>query len=393
MAVIASNELEHSIIPSLLDSVDDPLARVVAGFIWVRYWNFKTNWVDSVLERGWAPEYRAKFLTLLPFNEEAWERVDTHLGKTHEALYWRNVRVNPYEPDHDSTIAIERLIEYRRAGAAVICAACTVDDKNRFDESLATRALLAVLKPDSGFDELDNYQTVELIKRLQESPAADQDALFRIEWNFLPWLDRFSSGSPVTLEKRLASDPTFFAEVIGLVFRSTNDDETDNEEPSEQKQHLAQNAYKLLTEWRRCPGAQDKGSFDVEAFNEWINDARRITEESGHREIAQSQIGHVLAYAPPDPGGLWIHEAVATTLNYRDTSTMRSGFTTELFNQRGVYGFTKGREERQLASHNREKAEALDSRGYTRFATAMHEFAEKYDRKAEREESRNLFED
>jgi hypothetical protein len=240
---------------------------------------------------------------------------------------------------------------------------------------------------------LDKFQTVELIKHLQESETTDKDALFRIEWNFLPWLDRFSSGSPVTLEKRLASDPAFFAEAIGLVFRSKNTSAEDCDEPDEQKKYLAKNAYKLLTEWKRCPGIHDDGTFSEEAFNAWLNEARRLTEESGHADVAQIQIGHVLTSAPPDPDGLWIHNAVAAALNFRDTGEMRSGFTTQLFNDRGVHGFTHGQEELKLARDNREKAESLDSRGYTRFATAMREFAAEYERQAEREAKRDPYEE
>ena len=105
------------------------------------------------------------------------------------------------------------------------------------------------------------------------------------------------------------------------------------------------------------------------------------------------QIGPVLTWAPQDPDGMWIHNAVAAALNFRDTGDMRSGFTTQLFNDRGVHGFTHGQEERELARQNREKAEALDLKGYTRFATAMREFAEQYERQAEREAKRNPFED
>ncbi|MEA2083695.1 MAG: hypothetical protein U9O82_05525 [Thermodesulfobacteriota bacterium] len=77
----------------------------------------------------------------------------------------------------------------------------------------------------------------------------------------------------------------------------------------------------------------------------------------------------------------------------KDAKTMRSEFTMELFNQRGVYEFTAGREERELARINREKAEALEAKGYSRFATAMREFAEGYERNAEREASRDPYED
>ncbi|MXX05383.1 MAG: hypothetical protein F4Z71_01315 [Gammaproteobacteria bacterium] len=393
LGVIATDEHENAMLPSSLDSEDETTKRVVSGFVWARFRYLETDWIDAVLERDWTFRSMGKFLTLLPFTEEIWDRVSSYLGKNHEALYWGNTRVNPYDPIRDMTVAIEKLLEHGRAGAAVTCAARTTGEKFCFDESLATRALIAVIDNDSGIHEMDPDATIRLITRLQESETIDQDALFRVEWNFLPWLDRFSTGSPVTLEKRLASDPAFFAEAVSLVFRSNNSNVEKEEEPDEQKRQLARNAYRLLTEWTRCPGIQDDGTLNVEAFNEWVNEARQITEETGHAEVAQTQIGHVLTFAPADPNGLWIHEAVAAKLNLRSTGEMRSGFTSGLFNQRGVHGFTQGQEERELASENREKADALDSKGFSRFATAMREFAEQYDRQAEHEERRDPFGD
>ena len=393
LEVIASDELEDTILPSLLDSEDAALVRFFAQFIWSRFWKRKTDWVDAVLARDWTPEHRTKFLVALPFHEEIWERVSSNLHGKHEYLYWRKTRVNPYGPALDLTIAIEKLLKYERAGAAAMCAARMARDQPRFDESLATRALLAVLENGPGNDELDGYQTVELIKRLQESETTNQDALFRIEWAFLDWVDRFSSGSPITLEKRLASDPDFFAEVINLVFRSDNASKEGNEEISDQRRGLWTNAYKLLTESERCPGTQNDGSFNTKAFNEWISEVRRITEESGHAKVAQNQIGQILSYAPPDPDGLWIHEAIAETLNLQDTEGMRSGFAIGLRNQRGAYELTHGQEERRLAGQNREKAEALDSKGYFQFAKTMREVAGYYNREAERYENFDPFGD
>ncbi|TOM86241.1 hypothetical protein CGH68_20080, partial [Vibrio parahaemolyticus] len=300
--------------------------------------------------------------------------------------------VNPYGPARDLTVAIENLLKYGRGGSAVTCVSRMADRSSQFNESLAIQALLDVIEKGSGISELNAHQTVELITHLQKSKTADQDALFKIEWNFLPWLDRFSSGSPVTLEKRLASEPGFFAEVVGLVYRSKKSHQEDNEQFDEHKKSLAKNAYKLLTEWKRCPGTQEDGTFITESFNTWFSEVRKLTEESGHAEVALIQVGHVLTCAPPDPDGLWIHKAVATVLNYRDTGDMRSGFTNQLFNDRGVYGFTHGQEERNLARGYRDKAEALDANGYTRFAAEMREFAERYERQAEQDEKRNPYE-
>ena len=106
---------------------------------------------------------------------------------------------------------------------------------------------------------------------------------------------------------------------------------------------------------------------------------------TGHWNVAQIQIGHVLTHACEVPNGLWVHEAVAKVLNRRDTDKMRSGFTSELFNQRGVYLYTAGRGEQKIAQRNREKADALDAKGFSRFATAMRQLAEVYERQAIRE--------
>ncbi|WNV06321.1 hypothetical protein RP726_07920 [Candidatus Methylospira mobilis] len=56
-----------------------------------------------------------------------------------------------------------------------------------------------------------------------------------------------------------------------------------------------------------------------------------------------AKIGAVLANAPTDPDGLWIHRSVAAALDAREATELRSGFKTGLFNQRGVHGFSAGK--------------------------------------------------
>ena len=390
LGVIASDELEAEILPTLLDRTEETEKQVAAGFVWVRYRAFEWTWVDGVLQREWTTAQQAKFLEFLPFEEEVWRRVADQLGEQDEGRYWRNVVVNPYGADRDLTTAIEKLLVYHRAIQAVRCVSRTVNDDDHFDESLATCALLALLEEPSDIKHLDSHETVEVITRLQKSSTADRDALFKIEWNFLSWLDQFSSGSPITLEQRLASDPAFFAEVVRLVYRSTKDDQ-DDAQPDEHREHIAQNAYGLLTDWCWCPGKLPDGSFDVDAFREWLSEARRLTEETGHWDVAQIQISQVLTHSPSDPNGLWIHEAVAGALNEKDTGTMRSEFAIELINQRGVHTFTAGKEEREFARQCRTKADALEAQGFSRFATAIRELANEYEQDAKRAANRRGF--
>ena len=386
---IASNSVESELLPKLLQIEDEVQRNLIGGFVWGRFWKLSWLWVDELLAREWSVAQKGAFLVLLPFDEEVWVRANEHLGAD-EGLYWQNAAVNPWGPHRDLTKAIDKLIQYDRPNAAVQCLWRLSDEEGAFEPNLATRALLAILSSEHPEKEFDRNATIEVITKLQKCPTADADALFKIEWNFLPLLDQFSSGSPKTLENRLAADPAFFCEVIGMVFRSKNEEKKD-EEPTEQQRNIAQNAYKLLSEWKTPPGIKSDGSFDSDSFTAWLEETKRIAAETGHLEIALSQLGNVLTHAPRDEDGLWIHSVVAQALNEKDVKTMRSGFTAELFNQRGVHGFTAGREERELARINHERAEALETKGYSRFATAMREFAKSYERDAEREASRDPY--
>lgn len=390
---IASDRVEAEILPSQLTADDEVVKRVVAGFVWARFWQRGIHWVDSLLQRNWKPEQCARFLVLLPFQEEIWERVSSYLGKSHEGLYWKHVNVQIGRWNWDAIFVIEKLIAYGRAGTAVMCLAHALDDEEGFDPDIVTRALMAVLENPQEIEQLERYDTIALIKRLQLSTGVDIEALYQIEWNFLPWFDRLSGDVPVALEKCLASDPAFFAEMIKYAFRSKNDSADSVERLDEKKQSLAEHAYTLLDRWSICPGMQEDGALNEEAFRNWITEARRITEESGHDEIAQAEIGKVLIHVPADPGGLWIHKSVAAVLNERTTERMRFNFRLALRNQRGIHSFSHGVQERELARGYRGKAEAVEMAGFVRLAATMRELADQYDEDAARDENRDPLEE
>lgn len=388
--------IENELLPTFLDSNDEVEKQVLSGYAQIKFYKIGIDWADMIMQKDRSLEQRAKFLLLLPFNEEVWKMVSNHLGENSEGLYWKNVRVNPYESDGNLNEATEKLLMYGREGAAVICAVHKAN-KAEINEALAVRSLMSVLNSESGMQELISYSyatysVVELIKRLQKSKTIDQDVLLKIEFKFFPWLKRFSrEKSPTAIEKKLASDPQFFADMIALAFRSEYDKSDNTKEIDENKRYLAQNTYDILYKWKLCPGVKEDGKFDENAFKEWIKEAKRITEETGHIRVARHYIGQISTYAPADPGGLWIHKAVADILDERDADKIRSEFTLALFNRRGMHTFTYGREERELAKKNQEKAEALDAEGFTRFAAAMREFAEQYTKEAIVEEKRDIY--
>ena len=188
----------------------------------------------------------------------------------------------------------------------------------------------------------------------------------------------------------LATDSGFFCEAIRIVYRSKHDDKS-SEKPTEEEANRARNVYRLLSEWAVIPGTRPDGSIDSEELNAWLDKVKGKAEESGHLEVALNQIGRMLTHAPEDEEGLWIHHSIAEALDAKGSKEMRSGFVTALFNQRGVHSYTAGKEELKLARKYRARAEALEEHGYSRFATAMREFAQEYERQGAREADRDPF--
>lgn len=375
--------VERTFLPQFLNSTDKKRQALVSGFIWRRYHLKGWEWCDDIDKSDWTPEQVGQFLACLPFTKGAWDRASEWL-QAHESEYWTRTGANAYQADGELAIAIEKLIEHGRPHAAIKCLHSMRHAKQPIDSNQCVRALLAALSSNEPSYAMDGYLIVELIKFLQAEPSVNQEDLFRVEWAYVPLLDRRRGAAPQLLESILANDPEFFCEVIRLIYRSKKEDQP-SKEPTEESRAIATNAWRLLREWKTPPGTQKDGDFSKERFTEWLQRVKEVCTESGHLEVALINIGEVLIHTPADLDGLWIHRAVAAALNDREADEMRKGFRVGIHNSRGVHSVDPtGKPERELAEQFRRKAEDVENAGFQRFAVTLRELADDYDREAER---------
>lgn len=383
LGAIEDDVIEQALLPHFLDSTDKKQKALIGGFIWRRYQTNGWKWSDTVDKSGWTPEQMGQFLACLPFTKEVWDRASEWL-KDNQVEYWSRTGANAHHADSDLATAIEKLIEHGRPHSAINCLETMRHAKQPFNADLCVRALLAAVSSKEPTYTMDRYNIVELIEFLQIEPAVAEEDLFKVEWAYLPLLDRNSGVAPKLLESRLASDPEFFCEVIRLVYRSKKGDQP-SKEPTEESKAIATNAWRLLHEWKTPPGLKEDEAFNAENFNDWLQRVKALCTESGHLEVALIHVGEVLIHAPSDPNGLWIHQSVATALNDCDAEDMRNGFSTGTYNSRGFYWVDPtGKPKKELAEQFRHKAEDVENAGFQRFAVTLKDMAESYDRDAER---------
>lgn len=387
---VAASNVDASILPNLLNSDQKQVTQFVGGFVWGRFRSKGWRWVDPKDMRNWVPEQIVELLTYLPFTPETWERAGRLLGKA-ESEYWSKANANPYDTETGLDMAVDKLLLYGRPFAAIRCLHKMKLDKIPIDAPKAVEVLISALSSSEGPHVADSYEIVEIIQALQEDPNTKPEDLFRVEWSYLKLLDSHEA-SPKQLWRQLGNDPSFFCEVVRLVYRSKNE-QPENEALSEKRKNIANNAYDLLSKWKQPPGVLEDGSFDGAALVAWLEAVKKECAESGHLEAAMTVVGHVLYHAPADPDGLWIHRAAAKVLNAKDAADMREGYRTEAYNSRGVFTFTGGQEERTLAVIYKSQADSVEAAGYNRLATSLRKLAASYEREAERESSRSPFGD
>jgi hypothetical protein len=297
--------------------------------------------------------------------------------------YWTRTNGWPYQVEEGLSEAIEELLKYERPLAAVRSLMRLVHEKQAINTDQAIRALLNAPMSKEARGGIDGYDIVELIKQLQTNPGTDATRLGQVEWLYLGILEGYNEFQPKTLERQLAREPAFFCELIQLLYRSKMAEEP-KEEPSDQQRFLAKRALRLFHEWSILPGSTEQGAIDSAALNAWLDEVKSSTNASGHFEVAMIAVGHVLAHSPADPSGLWIHRAAAGVLDAKDGEDLRSGFTTELYNLRGVHWVDpSGGEERKLAVDYRKKADEVENAGFHRVAISLRGIADGYIREAE----------
>ncbi len=381
LGLIDEKEIDIGLLPNYLDNENIKYRQFIASFILSRFHGRGWAWVDAIDRSRWSLAQSCQFLMYLPFETDAWVRATQWLG-TYEQTYWQKVPVNPYQTESDPLYAIDKLLEVSRPLSAIGCLYSRLFNKMPLDRARTVRALLDAVSANEPGQSMDSYNITELIKALQNDPQAQDNDLFKVEWAYLPLLTRPDGAEPKLLEKRLATKPEFFVEVIRLIYRSKNEDQQ-AEEVDEKKAAIASNAWRLLHEWRRPPGLQDDGSFSVEEFESWFAIVKKQCKDSGHLAVAMIHVGGVLLNCPADPDGLWIDQAIARVLNARDAEDLRRGFRTEVHNSRGVHWVDPtGKPEYELAAEWLNKANAVEAAGFARFAATLRELSESYEREA-----------
>ena len=351
--------------------------------------------------RKWAAQFDGRPVLqsrLLQFAEDApaaWDALRDYDDAVRNS-YWSEF--SPYGRGADFphiNEAVQNLLKHGRSAIAVdalsMYAARSEDD---VDEDLVIQALQEFgSHDDPEARSVSAYDITRLLGFLKDR-GVDEGRIALLEWRYLPLLQH--DGDMPALQRLLSRDPRTFVQMIEMVFRPASARNEERVEQTAGDTTLASNAYRLLREWKVVPGTNDDGVVEADDLRAWLDEARRLLDESDRREIGELQIGEVLAHSPEDADGTFPSLPIREVLETAPDERLARGFSIGVYNKRGVTsrGMTDGgQQEYDLADRYGAWAEAVQA-SHPRTAAALRDIANSYREEGQRndEEARRFLE-
>lgn len=312
----------------------------IHNFIYQKSRHENFDWVKSLIldlqEHGYSNKAISNALIPLNQNQQLWDFI-TSLNEEIENEYWQNVNPNFYGvSDSEKTFGIDKLLKYKRFFSAI-------DVSNHFIDELPSNLLSEILFK-AGTEEANEaprfkgYEIERIFEELDKRKDIDKSTLIRLEWLFLPILDSYGTRrNPKVLEEELANNPEFFIEILKWVYLPKDRALLDREREGlsdDLIQSRAKQAYHLLHSWKKIPGMREDKSIDTTTLQEWVLKVRQLAKAVDRLEVADSEIGKILAQYPENIPE-WPQETIFQIIEDVNTRSIKSGYSTAMFNKRG----------------------------------------------------------
>jgi len=317
----------------------------------------------TVAENGnWDPAKVGDLFSSFPASLALWMRLQG-FGKDAEKRYWHRLNIWGLNTSKEMLdFAVSKLVEFGRPKSAI--------EMIRFDKdedalpfsvvaSVLDTALLANIKEHIAFSGHD----VEPLFLMMDS-AADQDRekLTQLEIQYSAVLEKTKRGLKV-LSQLIEDEPGWFAEMIQWQYKpkTENAEKWSADMTPDEVANRAKIAYRILQAWRGIPGLK-QNELDKDYLAAWIESVRAKCLKIDRLNVADSEIGRILARSPVDADGIQPMIGIREILEQLRNRDIERGYYYGIINSRGVTrrGMNEGgRQERRLEEQYRNQALAL----------------------------------
>lgn len=233
--------------------------------------------------------------------------------------------------------------------------------------------------PYSEGNQMSSYHVKQLFKIIQEAYINDVQKCLRISqleilfMNLLEWEDM------KCFHYMIKQSPELFAELVSGVFRKDHE----KNEKQVHNQSYIHNMYTIYDKAKFCP-TEINGEVSEKKLEKWVEQYRELLIENDQVSLFSSTLGRLFSYSPLGTDGYEPCEAVRKMIERYADDKMINSYMIAVYNRRGVYSPSAGKEEFQIAKKFKENAQILDPY-YPKTAKIFYKLYEEYIRESDRE--------
>ena len=357
----------------------------------------QSSWLalDDAISRAKTAGFESQtvsriFLSVRP-GREAWTRLDVE-DPSVQRCYWEQVQSFRLPMDDNAVYIAEKLLEVERAPAV----ASWGHDLPLGDEILIRTLEQLPRVPTTSKDFFPDaqsiiYGTVDMLKKLDESPNVDDAKIARLEMALLPIIPRLEEWgrNNWAIYRVIAREPSVFADLLATVCKP--DGQSNAEQATESNPHAMKLFVQMMFGSGEMPGKATDGTVDYETLFNWVSEARRLCAERGLSPIGDDYIGRLLAKSPAGEDGIEPCETVRELLENVRAPDIRAGFAAAKSRYAGRVSAALFADK---ASEYRKQADAVKSK-WPATSRMLRVIAESWQREADltarQEEERHRF--
>ncbi len=358
---LAKVKLSSHQIQSICECLNDeePIVRFIHSFMYHKSLIESFEWIKSLFnelqEKQFSDKALSNVLISLGQNQELWDFLEIQKQEVQDS-YWNKMfpRFHHLAKD-EKEYGLRKLLEYKRHFSVI-------DAAYRHPEKLSSNLLLEILNKAATEEasEKGNFKTHEIDRIFEELDKRDdieKSKLIQLEWFYLPlWDSMRSHRSPKNLEEELSTNPEFFIEVLKWLYLPKNKKllkEERKDISDEAATNRAKQSYHLMNSWKKIPGLNEDNSIDEKILRDWINTVRELADKADRLEVADMQIGKILAQFPEDSPE-WPNVIIFQIIEDIDSDSLNRNYSSAMFNKRSFTSrgaFDGGEIEREKAAY------------------------------------------
>lgn len=228
-------------------------------------------------------------------------------------------------------------------------------------------------------DQMTSYYLKQLIRIIQDTYIDDPvkcNRIFHIEiffMNLLEWEEM------KCFHQMIKQSPEILAQLVAGVFKK---DHVLIEDKSKEETYF-RNMYMIYQKAHFCP-AELNGKVDETNLEKWIKKYRELLIENDQESLFTSTLGRLFSFSPLSDDGYEPCDAVREMIEKYGDDEMINSYQVAVFNRRGVFNPSAGKEELKMAEKFKKTAEYLEA-NYPKTAQIFYGLFERYEHDSKRE--------